>query len=137
MGALRETLAELLEVKRCTWCSITFTDFDEIGCLRCRVHPGFMQACGTLVYGTAERTYSCCGAARDPTHRQYRGRAAARGCVPCDHTDRPGKAPPLVIPLEQARVLLGDELLADASRPGVRVDENAGAVFISRYGPEP
>jgi len=132
-----KTLADLLQVKRCIWCQMTFTDMDEIGRLHCRVHPGMLQGQGAFVPGTDDNTYSCCGASRDPWHRAYRGRDAAQGCVPCDHTARRGKAPLLAIPLEQARVLFGNKFLQDTSRPGVFIDDDAGTVFIARYGDEP
>ena len=64
--------------KRCTQCNQRFREFDNIGQMKCRLHPGIM----------IDGRYTCCG--MRPCHRTAPGMLNIQqlnGCLPVDHMD--------------------------------------------------
>lgn len=72
------TLGRLARVHRCAHCERVYRDWDALGALPCRGHPGR--------FDFAHGTWLCCG-------QRARGRDAIDGCVRADHTPRDSAVP--------------------------------------------
>ena len=129
---LEETVSQLLMTRQCLRCMAVYADMDSVGAHECRYHPDLFQGAGAQMFGTDDCTWACCGVARDPRHRAWRGACMARGCRRCDHTSRIGLPNSLRIPLDRARVLFGHRLDVGSGRPGVSIDHSASVVVIVR-----
>ena len=130
-AALERAIRDLLAQRQCIRCNAVYTDMDNVGAWQCRWHPGPLQGPDPMPFGAPACTFACCGVAPRAGLAAWQGPDAARGCQPCDHVSGHGMPPPLVIPLDRARILFGDRLVA---RPGVHVDSAAAEVHVRRFG---
>ena len=104
-----ELVSDLTEIRTCLGCGTIFSDIISIGKNECRRHRGVMQ--GHLgAYGTFAGTFSCCNVSSDPTHPQYAGYDASRGCILADHTHEPGLPADVTVPYDHARVIFGGDI---------------------------
>ncbi len=72
------------EYKSCITCQQQYRDIDNIGLLKCSIHPGILET--NTTNNTIE--YTCCGLSPtiDNQYTNFVTQNEAMGCVKCDHT---------------------------------------------------
>jgi len=122
-------LLALTATRECIVCHALYTDVASLGRHECRRHTAPLQTTHVFVYGTSMNSFACCGVSPHPGDRAYRGRAAATGCLVCDHVSEPSLPDDVTLPYDRARILFGEHVRAERASS---LDASTGLLTIHR-----